>query len=380
MTAFSTSFPSGLDAGVGAQPYRIGALSGTAAHWHRGPSEALSARIAALPAQQIVAALPFDRKGDGVLLSELTPALPDNPAKAPGPQAQLLSHRPLPAPEAYAAAVAEATRRLRAEPDFRKVVLARCLELTFDRTPDIATLLEALSRHPVALPYMLPVHDPASETPRHLVGASPELLLAREGSTLRSHPLAGSARRSGDRAADSAAAQALSGSAKDQGEHALVVEHICDLLAPLCKELQMPRGPQIFTTDSMIHLGTPIRGLLRGDDHSAFDLARLLHPTPAVGGTDLEKAEDCIARLEPFSRGFFAGAVGQQDARGNGAFHVAIRCAEIAGTRARLFAGAGIVADSDPLAETAETGAKFGTMLRALGCGDLGCGDLSTPL
>ncbi|QPM91531.1 isochorismate synthase [Pseudooceanicola algae] len=367
MTFFPASFPSassGLTAGSAALPYRIGSRHGIAHKWSRGSVAALAARIG----ESYVAALPFARSGTGMLLTGLSPATAEAaPATAP----RLLTHQEVPAAADYAAAVAEAVRRLKADPAFRKVVLARGLDLTFERAPDPQALLAELSRDPVALPFLLPIHDPSREAAKQLIGASPELLLEKTGTAVRSHPLAGSARRTGHAAEDHAAAARLTDSGKDRGEHALVVEYISDTLAPLCRDFTPPGPPEVFTTDSMLHLGTPIRATLRDADHTAFDLAVRLHPTPAVGGTPMEQAERTIADLEAAPRDFFAGAIGWGDSTGDGAWHIAIRCAELLGTRARLFAGAGIVEGSDPAAETAETGAKFGTMLRALGCAAL---------
>ncbi|WP_435110818.1 isochorismate synthase [Nocardiopsis synnemataformans] len=202
-----------------------------------------------------------------------------------------------------------------------------------------------------------------------LVGASPELLVARSGPRVRSHPLAGSAPRHPDPATDRERAEALLASAKDLREHAFVVEAIAERLRPLCSRLDVPAVPSVTATATMWHLGTPVSGLLREPLPSALELATALHPTPAVCGTPAGAAARAIGAWEPFDRGLYAGAVGWCDADGDGEWAVTLRCAEIAGTRARLFAGAGIVADSVPAAEAAETGAKFRTMLNALGLG-----------
>lgn len=199
------------------------------------------------------------------------------------------------------------------------------------------------------------------------MGGTPELLLDKRGAEILSHPLAGSARRSTDAREDRAAAEALAGSEKDQREHALVVEFILDTLAPLCRTLGAPEGTCITSTGSMWHLGTRIAGRLRDKDQPAPVLAACLHPTPAVCGLPRDPAAELIRQLEPVQRDFYAGAVGWCDARGDGAWHVAIRCAELQGTHARLYAGAGIVPGSDPDSETRETGAKFGAMLSAFG-------------
>ncbi|HEY9216058.1 MAG TPA: chorismate-binding protein, partial [Ancylobacter sp.] len=198
-------------------------------------------------------------------------------------------------------------------------------------------------------------------------GATPELLIAKTGAAILSHPLAGSAQRLRDASADRAAAEGLRASEKDNREHAEVVSAILDQLAPYCAELGAPEGTQLVPTASMWHLGTRIVGRLRDAGTPAVELASLLHPTPAVCGTPREAAAKAIAELEGYDRGFYAGAVGWCGASGDGVWHVAIRCAEIAGHEARLYAGAGIVRGSDPVAEGEETSAKFAALLRALG-------------
>ncbi|MCK0197228.1 isochorismate synthase [Ancylobacter sp. 6x-1] len=252
-----------------------------------------------------------------------------------------------------------------------KVVLARGLDLEADRPIDIAALLRRLGADPAVTAFCVPLpadaRMAAATATRHLVGASPELLVSRRGDRVTSHPLAGSARRLADSAADRASAEALLASEKDHREHGVVVEAILDMLAPLCRELGAPEGTTLASTLSMWHLGTRIEGRLKDPETSSLALAALLHPTPAVCGTPRAAAAAAIAALEPEPRGFYAGAVGWCDAAGEGDWWVAIRCADVCGSRARLFAGAGIVAGSDPVAETEETGAKFAALLAALG-------------
>jgi menaquinone-specific isochorismate synthase len=145
-----------------------------------------------------------------------------------------------------------------------------------------------------------------------------------------------------------------------------VVDSIVDALGPLCRELQVDVTPEVAVFGPVAHLATPIRGRLQAPLPSALDVARLLHPTPAVGGTPRDAALEAIRALEGFDRGRYAGPVGWVDARGDGEWAIALRGAELDGTRARLVAGAGIVAGSDPEAEWAETQAKLQPMLRAL--------------
>ncbi len=270
----------------------------------------------------------------------------------------------------------------------RKVVLSRTLEVCLSDRVDVRALLSRLYEDRSATTFCVPLGDSrtalrssgesavaaaAPESPGaapFLVGATPELLLDRRGTRVVSRPLAGSTRRRSDARADRAAGGALARSAKDRLEHALVVEHVADTLAPHCSELRVPRAPELTSTSTMWHLGTTVEGTLRDADVTALDLAAELHPTPAVCGLPRDLAMAAIHELEPFDRGYFAGAVGWCDERGDGRWMVAIRCAEVDGASARLYAGAGIVAGSEPGAEAAETAAKFATMLRALGAGE----------
>ncbi|QIB34850.1 isochorismate synthase [Ancylobacter pratisalsi] len=277
---------------------------------------------------------------------------------------------PEPPVAAYRAAVAQALEHLaRGDEGLRKVVLSRSLRLTSDRPIDCFEVLRGLAEDPAVTAYCVPLaaRDGSPASARVLVGATPELLLAKDGASVTSRPLAGSARRSADAGADRAAAQALSASDKDRREHREVVTAILDQLAPYCAELGTPEGTSLTSTASMWHLGTRIVGRLRDASVSSVELAARLHPTPAVCGTPRAAAAKLIAELEGYDRGFYAGAVGWCEEGGNGAWHVAIRCAEIEGAGARLYAGAGIVPGSDPAGEGEETAAKFAALLRALG-------------
>jgi len=281
----------------------------------------------------------------------------------------LWSAVPEPLLEAYRAAVAGALARM-AQGDLRKVVLSRSLRLTSSAAIDTSALLRTLAEDSEVTGFCVPL--PSENGPRALVGATPELLLAKTGAAILSHPLAGSARRLREPSDDRAAAEGLRASEKDNREHAEVVSAILDQLAPYCAQLGAPEGTQIVSTVSMWHLGTRIVGRLRDAATSSVELASLLHPTPAVCGTPREAAAKAIAELEGYDRGFYAGAVGWCDAAGDGVWHVAIRCAEIAGNTARLYAGAGIVRGSDPALEGEETSAKFAALLRALGIDEEG--------
>lgn len=262
----------------------------------------------------------------------------------------------VPDPNAYVAAVAEARRRIR-EGTLEKVVLARILIAQSDHEFDRRALLARLrAAEPGAFTFAA----------GGFIGASPELLVAREGSTVRARPLAGTiARRTNDEE-DREAARRLIASTKDRAEHALVVEAVRAALEPVCTSLDVDAAPHTLATSKVWHLATDVAGTMR-EPLDALSLVALLHPTPAVCGTPRGAARNAIKELEQIERALYAGAVGWMDARGDGEWAVALRCAEMQGRIALLFAGAGIVADSDPEAELAETDAKFRSMLEALG-------------
>lgn len=201
-----------------------------------------------------------------------------------------------------------------------------------------------------------------------LVGASPELLVEVRGDMVRSHPLAGTAPRTGDPTADARIAAALIGSMKDQVEHRVVIDVVHDTLLPYCSYLDWEPEPTIVAVANVQHLGTAIEGRLSRPAPDALELARLLSPTPALGGHPRDDALALIEQVEGVDRGRYGGAVGWVDANGSGCWAVTIRCAEFSADRrhARLVAGGGIVAESDPRSELAETQAKLQAMLGAI--------------
>lgn len=285
-----------------------------------------------------------------------------------------LTLRPVTDHAAFVASVAEAVRELQ-RGGLRKVVLSRALELSASGTIDAAQLLRNLmAGEPASYAFAIDLPRAVARAregfppraTRTLVGASPELLLRRRGRAVSTFPLAGSTPRLQAADDDARGAQALMESGKDAGEHAVVVEAIGDALAPLCRSLHVPRHPTLVATGSMWHLGTAIRGELRADV-SSLHVALALHPTPAICGTPVRAARASIAHLEPYDRDFYTGLVGWTDASGDGDWAVTIRCAQVEGERVRLYAGAGIMADSDPQAELAETAAKARTLLAAMG-------------
>jgi menaquinone-specific isochorismate synthase len=201
-----------------------------------------------------------------------------------------------------------------------------------------------------------------------LVGATPELLVRRRGDTVVSRPMAGTITRGATAHADAEAEATLAASVKDGWEHRLVVDAVADGLRAAGVEITGVGGPQVARLATVSHLATTITGRLGRDEpvRSALELACALHPTPAVGGEPRDVALTMLHRLEPFDRRRYAGPVGWVDAHGDGAWGVALRCAELDGRQARLVAGAGIVAGSDPDAEWAETQVKLEPMLQAL--------------
>ena len=318
-------------------------------------------------AELIAGALGFD--GPAALHSPLAVAdvLPRLPS-APLPAVRITASRP--EPEEHRARVEAALWRLRDRFNpLKKVVLARALELRAQAPLDpMAILRRLIEADPEATAYLA---DLSPARPRYtgavLVGASPELLVARVGERVSCQPFAGSAPRLADPEADAASGAALAASEKNRHEHQLVVDAMRAALAPLCSKLDVAPEPQLSRTAALWHLSTPIRGTLADSATTALDLALALHPTPAVGGSPTAPAVDLIAELEG-ERGFYAGAVGWCDARGDGRWVVAIRGAQISADRLDVLAqaGGGIVAESDADDEVAETTTKFRTILSAL--------------
>ncbi|ROQ63245.1 isochorismate synthase [Streptomyces sp. 840.1] len=327
------------------------------------------ARAAGQEAPVVIGAIPFDHEAPAALsvpaALRIAPPLASDPLIALPVGVSGAAEwriRPVPGPEVYGAGVAAAVERMwRGE--FSKVVLARTLELTSPATLDLPAMLQRLARRdPVGYTFALPTGPD-----RTLIGASPELLVSRHGQQVVANPLAGSTPRSSDLAEDVRRAATLLESAKDLHEHAVVVDAVHQALAPHCTELTVPARPTLIRTATMWHLSTTVTGMLASPGTSALALACALHPTPAVCGTPTATARRVIAETEPFDRGFFTGVVGWGDAGGDGEWVVTIRCAEAEERTLRLYAGAGIVAASEPEAETAETAAKFRTFLSAVG-------------
>ncbi len=258
----------------------------------------------------------------------------------------------------YLTAVATARDAVR-RGELTKAVIARPIQVTADAPISIHAILRRL-KATFSSSYRFSVDG--------FIGASPELLVEVEGAVVRSHPLAGTTPRTGDVDNDARLAAELQASAKNQIEHRVVIDDVHDRLLPFVSYLDEEPEPSIVTVANVQHLGTRLEGMLSQPAPSVVDLVQVLCPTPALGGHPRDAAVDLIERVEGFERGRYGGAVGWVDARGNGTWAVAIRCAEFAQDRtsARLVAGGGIVADSEPLAELAETQAKFQAMLSAI--------------
>ena len=258
----------------------------------------------------------------------------------------------------YLGAVTAARDAVRAG-ELTKAVIARPISVTADEPVSIHAVLRRL-KATFSSSYRFSIDG--------FIGASPELLVEVDGATVRSHPLAGTTPRTGDVDNDARLAAELQASSKNQIEHRVVIDDVHDRLLPFVSYLDEEPEPSIVTVANVQHLGTRLEGMLSQPAPSAIDLVRVMCPTPALGGHPRDAAIELIERVEGFERGRYGGAVGWVDANGAGTWAVAIRCAEFSADRksARLVAGGGIVADSEPLAELAETQAKFQAMLSAI--------------
>jgi menaquinone-specific isochorismate synthase len=261
----------------------------------------------------------------------------------------------LSAPE-WEQAVGEAVRRITHCAELRKVVLARDLYASAGTLIDPRVLLRWLApRYPGCFTFACD----------GLVGATPELLIRKTGWEVSSLVLAGTTPRGATQADDSALARALLGSAKENEEHEYAAASLRDTLSPLCVAMHVAPRPELIRLPNVQHLGTWVHGTLTAE-RSALALVAAVHPTAAVGGTPTDAAVEVIRELECMDRERYAGPVGWIDANGNGEWGIALRCAQLDGNRARLFAGGGIVAGSDPAAELAETESKLRPMRNAL--------------
>jgi len=255
----------------------------------------------------------------------------------------------------FRAAVEAAVRRIDAG-ELEKVVLAHDLLAVAEHDIDVRAVLAGLAAgNPDCWTFAVD----------GLVGATPELLVSRTGDRVFSRVLAGTTSRGGNAAADIARVDALMHSAKDLAEHRFAVESLVASLAPHVRDLVVPPEPVPLELSNVTHLATDVVATL-GDGSDVLDLLAAVHPTAAVGGTPSDVALGVLAELEPMNRGRYTGPVGWVDARGDGEWGIALRCAQLDGPTARLFAGGGIVAGSDPDDEVLEAQAKLLPMREAL--------------
>jgi menaquinone-specific isochorismate synthase len=293
-------------------------------------------------------------------------------APAPDPASLCLTPEPPPVPapgrvtvaparpaDWWCELVASATKAMReAGPDgLRKVVLARELMVEADHPFDrFAVLTRLRASYPGCFVFLVD----------GFLGASPELLVGRSGDVVRAQPMAGTAPRGGDPTTDARLGAALLASPTYRHEHQITIDMVHDTLLPWCSYLDYEAEPSVVGVANVQHLATLVEGRLSQPAPSILELVTALHPTPAVNGWPRDLASKWIAAHEGFDRGRYAGTVGWVDGRGNGTWAVSIRCADVSGTTARLCAGNGIVADSDPATELAETQAKLQAVLSAL--------------
>lgn len=280
---------------------------------------------------------------------------------------QLPARRPVTAPRgvryqagtvgdaAHRRCVAAAVARIRAG-ELAKVVLARDLAATATEPLDERHLLARLTAgYPTCWAFAV----------NGLVGATPELLLARRHEAVTARLLAGTVWPQPGTATGPALARQLLASAKHRTEHHYGVQSLTQSLAPLCSRLDVPAEPSVLHLPNVTHLASEVRGRLAAD-MPLLALTARVHPTAAVAGTPTPRAMRLIAELEGMDRGGYLGPVGWIDSHGNGEFGVALRCAQVNGATGRLFAGGGIVAGSDPGTEAAEVTAKFRAFQSAL--------------
>ncbi len=321
----------------------------------------------------------FARRGDDVRLTVAALATPDHTPEqlleriearlaelrvaplplldpAPAGRYRVLSAMP---PEHYEGAVERAVERIRSGA-LEKVVLAREVQVHAPTDHDPAAVLGVLrDAFPGCYVYAVGRGDAT------FLGATPELLVRRDGERASTVALAGSTRRSADPAVDDHLGEALMRSDKDREEQGIVTRRIAQALRPHAVWVTAAPEPVVVRIANIQHLATPIRAQL-SKPLGAMALAALLHPTPAVGGEPFEVAERLIPELEGFDRGWYAGPVGWTDANGDGELCVALRCALLRGALAHCYAGVGVVRDSEPAAELAETEMKLQALLPVL--------------
>ena len=294
-------------------------------------------------------------------------ALPDaealldlSPSVVRAPAARKLEVAPLRNPLAWTAAVETAAARLRGgEAD--KVVLAREVLARGDGVVTAGNVVRALrAAYPSCFTYLVTGADGTA-----FAGASPELLVRKTGRRAESQPMAGSVARGANETDDERLAESLVLSRKDANEHRVVSAYVVEALRPFATSVEA-RAPEVVRFTNIQHLATTVVAQLSEPPACALELAAALHPTPAVGGWPRDAADRLIDQLEVMERGWYAGAVGWMDTSGDGEFAVALRCGLLWEDGARLYAGVGVMPDSDPARELEETDLKFKALLSAL--------------
>ena len=309
----------------------------------------------------VVPSVVVGRRGDVAWLTTIDAPAPDLvPAPAPvAPAAVSFADGALNG-EQWMSVVADAVARI-GRGDLEKVVLARDLVATCTEPVDVRWPLQRLTEH---YPMCWTFHVDG------MFGATPEMLVRRERGLVTSRVLAGTIRRTGDDERDLALAATLARSSKDLEEHEYAVRSVADSLEPHCSSMNVPEAPFVLHLPNVMHLATDVAGVVHdAATVSSLQLAEALHPSAAVGGTPTPVATALIEEIEGMDRGRYAGPVGWMDASGDGEWGIALRSARVEGRTVRLFAGCGIVADSDPEAELAESQAKFVPVRDALTTG-----------
>ncbi len=282
------------------------------------------------------------------------------PATSRPPLARNLDVSPVRNPVAWAAAIESAAARLRSG-EASKVVLAREILARGDGVMPAGMVARSLrSAYPSCFTYLITGADGTA-----FAGASPELLIRRTGAHAHAQPMAGSVARGATEAEDERLADELRLSRKDTAEHDVVSRFVVDALRPFASSVAA-HAPEVARFTNIQHLATSVDAELSDPHADVLDLAAALHPTPAVGGWPRDAADRIIDDLEAMERGWYAGAVGWTDGNGDGEFAVALRCGLLWEDGARLYAGVGVMPDSDPARELEETDLKFKALLSAL--------------
>ena len=349
------------DAGVlppGAGPVAIGGFAYRTDRDPSGPWSGFPSLLLRVPALAVA------RVRGRTFISCSTPEADElldvEPSTVRAPLARTLQVTPVRNPVAWAAAIESAAARLRAG-EASKVVLAREVIVRGDGVMPAGMVARSLrSAYPSCFTYLITGADGTA-----FAGASPELLIRRIGSYAHAEPMAGSVARGSTEAEDERLAEQLRSSRKDTAEHDVVSRFVVDALRPFSRSVAA-RPPEVVRLTNIQHLATSVDVELTAPAADALDLAAALHPTPAVGGWPREAADRIIDDLESMERGWYAGAVGWTDANGDGEFAVALRCGLLWEDGARLYAGVGVMPDSDPARELDETDLKFKALLSAL--------------